>query len=126
MLLCFSSSSSSCFLHVIRVQRNLKSTSSCKQVSLGTYLAKGCSIGTESVSKVFAYRRHGNVLLNHSTQVQKLKQEGNIVRLSNYARTMRSTLCPPIMNLFIEKKKKKKQYSCVLYNTPAQWLHTTL
>ena len=103
---CFFLPLSSWYVLAIRVRRNLELPSPCKQMSLGT--AKRGSIGTESVSKVFAYQLSG--IVPQSTQIQKLKQEGTIVRFSNNTRKMPSTLCFPIVHL-----KKQECRGCTIH-----------
>ena len=106
---CFFLSLSSWYLLAIRVWRNLELPSSCKLMSLGG------SIATGSVSILFAYWLSENVL--QSTQLQKLKQEGTIVRFSNNTRKMPSTLCFAIVNLFIWKSRRRVgvvYYTCTM------------
>ena len=117
----FRTHSSACFVtgEFVKLPTIMTTTTMMIMMMMMTNLqstAKRGSIGTESVSNSFAYRLSGRV--PQSTQIQKLKQEGTIVRFSNNTRKMPSTLCFPIFH-------KKKQECKGLYNTPALWLHTT-
>ena len=110
---CFFLSLSSWYLLATRVWRNLELPSPCKPMSLGS--GKRGSIGTGSVSKLFAHWLSENVL--QSTQLHKLKQEGTIVRFSSNTKKMPSTLCFPIVNLFIWKNRRAVgvvYYTCTM------------